>query len=67
MLFSRVMYGSVSRCRLDRYLGDVPTIYWDGSYGSFGTSYLSNQYLGAKSMNGSTVRVEHSIVSGGNN
>ena len=67
MLFSRVMYGSVSRCRLDRYLGEVPTIYWDGSYGSFGTSYLSNQYLCAKSMNGSTVRVEHSIISGGNN
>lgn len=67
ILFSRCIYGSVSRCRMDRSIGDKYTMYWDGSYGSFGTSYMDNQDICVQVQNGSTVRIEHSIRAGSNN
>lgn len=60
MLFSRCIYGSVSRCRFDINLLNTTkrTIEWDGSNGSVGTSYFGNQFICIYSQNGSSVRVD---------
>jgi len=67
ILFSRCIYGSISRCRMDRNIPGKITLYWDGSFGSLGTSYLSNQDLCIQSQNGSTVRIDDNITSGTGN
>ena len=67
ILFSRCIYGSISRCCMDRKVPNKITLYWDGSYGSLGTSFLSNQDLCIQSQNGSTVRVDDTTTSGEGN
>ena len=67
ILFSRCIYGSVSRCRMDRTMPGKITLYWDGSFGSLGTSHLSNQELCIQSQNGSTVRIDDNTTSGTGN
>lgn len=67
ILFSRCIYGSISRCRMDRTIPGKITLYWDGSFGSLGTSYLDNQELCVQSQNGSTVRIDSNNISGSNN
>ena len=67
ILFSRCIYGSVSRCLIDRETVGVPSIYWDGSYGSNGTSYFNNQEICIQSQNGSTVRIDSNNEAGNNN
>lgn len=67
ILFSRCIYGSISRCRMDRNIPGKITLYWDGSFGSLGTSYIANQDLVIQSQNGSTVRVDDNTTSGTGN
>lgn len=67
IMFSRCIYGSVSRCRMDRTMPGKITLYWDGSFGSLGTSHLSNQELCIQSQNGSTVRIDDNTTSGTGN
>lgn len=67
IMFSRCIYGSVSRCRMDRTIPGKITLYWDGSFGSLGTSHLSNQELCIQSQNGSTVRIDDNTTSGTGN
>src|SRR5699024_8187001 len=67
ILFSRCIYGSVSRCRMDRTIPGKITLYWDGSFGSLGTSHIENQELVIQSHNGSTVRIDSNTTSGTGN
>ena len=67
ILFSRCIYGSVSRCRMDRTIPGKITLYWDGSFGSLGTSHIENQELVIQSQNGSTVRIDSNTTSGTGN
>ncbi len=67
ILFSRCIYGSVSRCRMDRAIPGKITLYWDGSFGSLGTSHIENQELVIQSQNGSTVRIDSNTTSGTGN
>lgn len=67
ILFSRCIYGSVSRCRMDRAIPGKITLYWDGSFGSLGISHIENQELVIQSQNGSTVRIDSNTTSGTGN
>lgn len=67
ILFSRCIYGSISRCRMDRAIPGKITLYWDGSFGSLGTSHIENQELVIQSQNGSTVRIDSNTTSGTGN
>lgn len=68
ILFSRCIYGSVSRCRFDKNLLSTSkrTVEWDGSFGSIGTSYFGGQFICIYSQNGSNVRVDYNNIIGSN-
>lgn len=67
IFFSRCIYGSISRCLMDRMMPGKVTLYWDGSFGSLGTSHIENQELCIQSQNGGTVRIDDNITSGNGN